>query len=216
VLILETSHRAGRVALAEDERILGERVLEESRRHARDLVPFLQELLQAQGWRPRDLHAVVAGRGPGSYTGLRVGLMSAKTLAYTTGCTLLAIDTFAVIARQCPATERSVHVIADAQQDKLYAQHFTDGEAAPLTIQPIDSWLLTLKEGASVIGPGLEKCEGRLSPRVRLAPKEAWYPRVESLLHLGLERLNRGEKDDPFAVEPLYLRPSSAEQNWRK
>src|ERR1700753_1009836 len=94
LLILETSHRVGKVALASGDSIVGERTLDESRRHARDLAPAIQTLLGAQGWRARDLDGVIVSRGPGSYTGLRVGIMSAKTLAFATGCALLAIDTF--------------------------------------------------------------------------------------------------------------------------
>ena len=60
-------------------------------------------LLAKQAWRARELDGVIVSRGPGSYTGLRVGIISAKTLAYAVGCKLLAIDTFAAIARQAPA-----------------------------------------------------------------------------------------------------------------
>src|SRR4051794_4105562 len=114
LLILETSQRVGAVALARGDNIVGERSLDESRRHARDLVPAIQMLLAEQSWRARDLEAVMVTRGPGSYTGLRVGLMSAKTLAYATGCPLLAIDTFAAVYQQAPVGLTAVDVIADA------------------------------------------------------------------------------------------------------
>src|SRR5688500_13907519 len=100
--ILDTSQRVGWVALARGERVLASRRLDEARRHARDLAPALAELLAEQGWKARALEGVIVSRGPGSYTGLRVGLMSAKTLAYAAGCPLLAIDTFAAIALQTP------------------------------------------------------------------------------------------------------------------
>src|SRR5262245_35428723 len=115
ILLIETSGRAGLVALAEGDRLLAEHRLDEARRHARDLAPATAGLLGAAGWHPRDLHAVIASRGPGSYTGLRVGLMSAKTLAYATGCVLLALDTFAVIAEQAPADVAHLDVLSDAQ-----------------------------------------------------------------------------------------------------
>ena len=59
------------------------------------------------GWQPRDVQAVIVSRGPGSYTGLRVGIISAKTFAYATGCDLLAVDTFAALALQAPASVRA-------------------------------------------------------------------------------------------------------------
>src|SRR5947209_4242205 len=147
LLLLETSHQPGLVALAEDDRLIGERRLEESRRHTRDLVPAVKSLLEAAGWSPRDLTAVIVGIGPGSYTGLRVGIMSAKTLAYATGCALLAVDTFAAVAVQAPDEALSLDVIADAQQDRVYAQRFGRGApaaawtpAAPLAIQRFPEW----------------------------------------------------------------------------
>ena len=223
LLVIETSHRLGLVALAAGAQVLGERRLDEARRHARDLVPAIRDLLAAQGWKARDLSAVIVSRGPGSYTGLRVGIMSAKTLAYAAGCTLLAVDTFAAIALQAPAEATVVDVIADAQQDKVYVQRFTRAGAEEpltaamvLTIQAFAAWQASLPESSWVTGPGLERFAGQLSALVHAAPAAAWYPLAGSLLRLGLERWRQGERDDPFAVEPLYLRPSSAEENWRR
>src|SRR5438876_11766099 len=124
LLILETSGRAGFVALADGSQSLHVRRLDETRRHARDLAPAAAELLTRAGWKPRDVQAVVVGRGPGSYTGLRVGLMSAKTFAWATGCALVSLETFAVLAAQVPAEVARLAVLADAQQDRVYAQEF--------------------------------------------------------------------------------------------
>jgi tRNA threonylcarbamoyladenosine biosynthesis protein TsaB len=215
-LIIETAHRQGHVALAVGERVVGTRPLEESRRHARDLAPRAQELLREQGWRARDLAGVIVGRGPGSYTGLRVGLISAKTLAYATGCTLLGVDTFAAIALQAPAEASTVDVVADAQQGKVYVQRFIRGQGGALAIQLCSAWLESLPPGSWVTGPGLESLPADIPKHMQQAPSTDWLPRPESLLALALARLGRGEKDDPFTLEPLYLRASSAEQRWRK
>jgi tRNA threonylcarbamoyladenosine biosynthesis protein TsaB len=212
-LILETSHRVGQVALALGDGIVGERTLDESRRHARDLTPAIQELLRAQGWKARELNGVIVSRGPGSYTGLRVGIMSAKTLAFATGCALIAIDTFDAIASQAPADMRNVDVIADAQQDNVYAQRF-GAHPEPLLVLPLGMWLESARAlHVAVTGPGLEKFAARITD-VTLSPPELWNARPASLLKLGLARYQRGERDDLFAVEPLYLRASEAERKW--
>src|SRR5216683_2344963 len=104
LLILETSGKAGAVALAEGDVVRQVRRLDETRRQ------------------PRELAAVIVSRGPGSYTGLRVGIMSAKAFAYATGCALIAVDTFAAIAAQAAPDVLLLDVIGDAQQDKAYLQ----------------------------------------------------------------------------------------------
>ncbi len=241
--ILETSHRCGWVALALGAKVLATRPLQEARRHTRDLAPMLSELLAEQGWKARDLDGVIVSRGPGSYTGLRVGVMSAKTLAYATGCALLAVDTFAAIALQAGSVAPKIDVIADAQQEKIYVQQFSiragsvsdgqqpaspsprtvadasgsdngtvaDASGSELRIVAFDEWKSNLTADVRISGPGLEIFSARL-PAEQLAAAADWLPRPESLLQLALERFRAGQRDDPFAVEPLYLRPSSAEE----
>jgi tRNA threonylcarbamoyladenosine biosynthesis protein TsaB len=201
LLILETSHKVGVVALALGDTIVGERTLDESRRHARDLAPAIHELLQAQGWRARELDGVIVSRGPGSYTGLRVGIMSAKTLVYATGCPLIALDTFDAIAASATPQAANLDVIGDAQQNHVYIQRFGT-HPEPLLIVPLEMWLESaLASNVAVTG-------------LHVLPKDAWYAKPASLLKLALGRLAKGERDDPYAVEPLYLRPSSAEEKW--
>jgi tRNA threonylcarbamoyladenosine biosynthesis protein TsaB len=220
LLLLETSGRVGQVAVAEGDVLRAARRLDEARRHARDLAPAVRDLLTGQGWRPRDVDAVVVGRGPGSYTGLRVGVMSAKAFAYATGCALVAVDTFAAIAAQAPPEAERLDVLADAQQGRVYVQGFARAEvpvpATPLRIEPFADWLAGREPAAWATGPGLRGHERRLPADARVIDPALWDPRPESLLRLGLARYRAGVRDDVWSVEPLYLRPSSAEENWRK
>jgi tRNA threonylcarbamoyladenosine biosynthesis protein TsaB len=210
----------GQVALGEGNRVLSRRQLDESRRHARDLTPAVRDLLHEAGWAAKNLDAVIVSRGPGSYTGLRVGIMSAKALAFATGCAVLAIDTFAAIAHQAPADIARLDVVADAQQDRIYMQSFARlpaGRWEPcnsLSIVPFPSWLASVPENCWISGPGIQGKEDRLSGK-NLVPEELRLPKPESLLHLGFERYERGERDDFWTLEPLYLRPSAAEMQWR-
>lgn len=220
LLLLETSGRVGQVAVARGATLLEVRALDEARRHARDLAPAVAELLAVQKWKPRDLQAVIVSRGPGSYTGLRVGIMSAKTLAYATGCAVIGVDTFAVIARQAPATAQTMDVLADAQQDRLYVQSFERGvgEAWPavteLAIMTAAEWLRRSTPSTWVSGPGARQVEGRLPEGAQCVPLERREPGCASLLQLGYERLRAGGSDDLWRLEPLYARPSSAEEQW--
>jgi tRNA threonylcarbamoyladenosine biosynthesis protein TsaB len=221
LLILETSGRVGRVAVALGDQLGPQRVLEASRRHARDLAPAIRELCHECSWRVRDLYGVIVSRGPGSYTGLRVGIMTAKTIAYATGCKLFAIDTFAAIAAAAPTNAATVDVVSDAQQCNLYVQRFErrSGELTALTgltIQASAEWLRTLPIDVWVTGPGTALVEGQLpagQPCIAVEDRESSPQR---LLELGLRCMREGTADDFWTVEPLYLRPSNAETNWDK
>ena len=220
LLLIETSHQPGLVGLALGDRVVAHRHLESGRHNARDLAPAIAALLAEQGWSPRDLSGVAVGRGPGSYTGLRVGLMSAKTMAYVVGCPLVAIDSFAVIADQSPAACRRIDIISDAQKEAVYVQGFVrDGEhwkaSDELRVVGFADWLAGRVPDAWVGGPGVVRYRDRLPADVPLAAPECWSPGLGSLLALAVRRLDAGERDDAFGLEPLYLRASSAELQWR-
>lgn len=220
-LIIETSGRVGCVALAEGPAVVAVQHLDEARRHARDLAPVTADLLCERGWTPRDLSGVLVSLGPGSYTGLRVGVMSAKTLAYATGCALIGVSTFAAIALQYPGRGADrLDVLADAQQDKVYFQPFARSAtgwqpAAALAVVPFATWLANRDAATHASGPGLHRWAPHLPGCEKVAPEEARDPRPESLLNVGMARFLAGERDDVYALEPLYLRPSSAEEQWK-
>jgi tRNA threonylcarbamoyladenosine biosynthesis protein TsaB len=219
-LLIETSGRAGFVAVALGSELRGLRRLEEPRRQARDLAPAVGDLLAGQGWQPREVQAVIVGRGPGSYTGLRVGITSAKTFAYATGCAVVAVETFAVVAEQVPEDVHRLDVIADAQQDKVYVQPFARGSDGwhalePLTIRTFADWLAGRTADTWVSGPGLHRWRPSLPADLPVVEPALHEPTAEMLLRLGQALYVAGRRDDVWAVEPLYLRPSSAEEQWR-
>jgi tRNA threonylcarbamoyladenosine biosynthesis protein TsaB len=221
VLIVETSGRSGWVAIAESSRIQDIFHLDEARRHARDLVPGVGELLAKRGWRPKDIQAVVVSLGPGSYTGLRVGIMSAKAFSYATGSKLIGIETFGAIATQAPGEATVLDVIGDAQQDKVYVQSFARISASDratasssLTIKPVAEWLQALEKDRWITGPGAKLHQGHLQDYRYCDDPIVCFPQPETLLRIGLERHQEGKWDDIWKIEPIYLRPSSAEEKW--
>jgi tRNA threonylcarbamoyladenosine biosynthesis protein TsaB len=215
-LILENSGRVARVGFAREGAIVRRTELDTARKHARELVPTIDGMLRAEALTPRDLTGVMVGRGPGSYTGLRVGLSTAKALAYALGCELRAIDTFAAVAEQAPAECACVWVIGDALQEQVYVQRFDRTAVgwvafAELRILTVSAWLNELPAGAWVSGPGVNVYDARIPtecPRVPECDREA---RVESAFAVGM-RVNPLSREELFALEPLYLRGSSAEE----
>ncbi len=214
VLILETSTPVGQVALASGETVVAEGRLDRQRRRASDLAAVCQELLRQSGWRAKDLTAVVVGMGPGSFTGLRVGVASAKMLAYAAGCAFVGVETFAAYAAQVTAPH--VSVIADALQGEVYCrayQHGSDGLSplSPLEIRSLDRWREMTPSETVVTGPGVSLL-GETTLKVSSEAERILLP--GSLLRVA-QQFAWSVTTDMWAAEPYYLRGSSAEEKKR-
>jgi tRNA threonylcarbamoyladenosine biosynthesis protein TsaB len=218
-LLIETSGRGGAVGLAFGT-ALHTRHLDPARRHARDLAPAIAGLLAEAGLTPRDVKRVGVSVGPGSFTGLRVGIMSAKAFAYATGCELVAVPTFAALAEMWanPATTH-LHVVADGLQGMIYHEGFERTPAGWKTFRPLSlmsiadewrveggGWLGTVS-GVTGLGSGL--VEHTLPNNVPGTPLAA--PSLEAMRAVA-GRLAALSRDEMLALEPLYLRGSSAEE----
>jgi tRNA threonylcarbamoyladenosine biosynthesis protein TsaB len=194
-----------------------------TRKHGRDLLPRVHELLGRSGVAVGDLQVVAVGLGPGSYTGLRIGLTAARVLAYATGADLVGFDSLEGMARGSPADALEVHVVADAQRGDVYAADFA--RAAPreplvcvshARIEPLASWSGRLGAHGLVLGPGLDSPRIReaLPPGIAIADSELCRPRADSLIELVSELSRGGRRDDLWTMEPNYLRRSAAEDQW--
>ncbi len=220
ILALETSGLAGSVAACEDARLLAQIELAPAARSARTLAPAVHELLAAVGWQGPTIDLVAVSAGPGSFTGLRVGVTTAKVLAYAWRCRLVGVDTLECIARhmRAEAAADRLAVVLDAGRGQVFAAGFrrtpTGGlePDAPTSLVHAATWLASLEPGVVVAGPALTELAPRLPAYVRVAPPELWYPCAWGVALAALERHKRGEQDDPFTLVPRYLRPSAAEE----
>lgn len=223
ILGLETSGLAGSVALSQGERVLGQRSLDQAgRRHAQTLVSECAQLLKEQGFSPADLSAVAATQGPGSFTGLRVGVVAAKTLAYALRIPLVLLDTFDLIAAQLPPDWNGVWIVDDAQRQELFVGRYVRGEngnsmlAGERFLTPMREWLSSLPENDVVVGPGTSRIPADIaSPRVD-RDATVTIPRAETVCRLASKRLAAGMTDNPWTATPFYVRLSAAEEKAAK
>jgi tRNA threonylcarbamoyladenosine biosynthesis protein TsaB len=192
------------------------------RRHGRDLIPRLAELLSRGEVKPADLDGIGVGLGPGSYTGLRVGVMAAKTLAYTTGAPIIGLDSLEAVARQSRGALH-IWVVADAQRGEVYTAEFTrTAPGDPLktargtAIENLTDWSARLDSSMLVLGPGLGNAQIRAAiPAGLLTDDPAHnYPEGSALMELARDVWMSGQRDDPWLLEPRYLRRSAAEEKW--
>lgn len=190
-----------------------------ARGHASTLVLTIQRLLREAGVGLGDLTAIGVGLGPGSFTGLRIGVAAAKTLAYVQGLPVHGLDSFAILAASAPATAGRIRVAADAQRGDLFAADFEaqpDGRlprvVVPPQLIPREAWLPTLQPGDTVTGPVLLARDLTLPEGIARAPVEAAGPSPLGLLRTCLDAVERGQPDDPMRLLPHYLRRSAAEE----
>lgn len=222
-LLIETSVPQGKVGLAQGGRILSETCLDIHHRHNRDLAPAVANALQSAGWQPRDVNGVIVSSGPGSYTGLRVGVMSAKSFAYAVGCALIPVQTFRCLARQAPPEVELLDVIADAQQGQIYVQSFMRvlqagkwNSASELAIEPLTAWLARRRPTAWASGPAVVTHAKHLYGQKNLVSLNSCMPALESLLVEATDSGVALPQKGLLTFEPLYLRPSSAEEKWAR
>lgn len=228
ILAIDTSVAVGSVA-AVDDRGTTERSLGPAGDHARVLTALLAATAAERGWGtpplplvdlgPRD--AVVVVTGPGSFTGLRVGVTAAKTLAWATGARLVGVSGFEVIAlrvqRVAGWTDGPIAIAYDAGRGDVWAATAaaaaTGWTVTTPALVPRADWLAGLPAGAHVAGPALAGAAA-LAGRSDLLvpPAEAWHPSAAAAAILGRDRAEAGLFADPFTLVPDYMRPSYAEE----
>lgn len=225
-LAIDTSLAAGSVAALDGDRGAA-RPLGAAGEHARLVAAALAEAAAELGWRPRDAELVAVVRGPGSFTGLRVGVATAKGLAWATGARLVGVSGVEVVARLAHATagwpEAPIHVAYDAGRGEVFATTALPAttspsgwNAGPGRLVPHADWIDSLAPGALVAGPALdlEACGPLLAtrPDLRLAPPSARTPSAAAAGAVALFHAAAGSRDDPFTLVPDYVRPSYAEE----
>ncbi len=217
ILALDTATERGSLALVEDGRSLKESPLDSPGAYLTRLMPGVAGLLAAAGRRLEDLGAVAVSQGPGHFTGLRLGVATAKTLAWALKVPLVAVPTLEAVAAQWPQPG-PVGVLIDAKRREVYFGLFVSREGtAPAALAepvrlPVAGLAARLMPPLSLTGPGLDVyglfLKEQLSPEISWAPPEVRYPRAATVARLGARRLEQGLITPPAQLTPLYLRPA--------
>jgi len=220
VLGIETSSKLGSVALWRDGHPLCERLLEQSLRHGALLFVELRRVHQEAGLEPSQVDLIAVSLGPGSFTGLRIGIASARTAAYVLEKPLLGVPSLDAIAANAPPEAEHVAVVLDARRGEVYACLYAragEGLEPRMPYQVVRPEALELPAPCVVLGDAAERCAAVLvRPGVTLGDKEAWRPRASVVARLAAARFERGERQDIHALAPLYLRRPEAEDVWER
>src|SRR5437870_10535746 len=213
VLAVETSTMSGGAALLDGERVVGEYILDVRVTHSERLMAAIDQLLNDAGWSAGDLEGLAVAVGPGSFTGLRVGLSTVKGLALALSIPVAAVPTLDAMAALLPFAALPVCPVLDARKREVYASLYRwDGAGMHrvweyLAIAPADL-AQRLEEPVIVLGDAEDQIHSPYARRIR-PPRRG--PSPASVGALGYSRLAIGDTVAPADLVPIYLRPSEAE-----
>lgn len=216
-LALETTEMVGSLALLADSELIASRQLPAGQRTAATFAIGMKELLAEADWRPNDLGLIAVCSGPGSFTGLRIGVTAAKTLAYATGAAIVAVNTLEVIALGAGLETERLWVVMNAFRSQVFAAQFdTSGNELSTLIETqildAESWLGRLQAGDVVSGPMLSKLSDRVPEGITIGDPARWSPTAANVGRWGFHRYQQGQRDDLWQLAPNYFRKSAAEE----
>lgn len=220
LLAIETVERAGSLAAFSDGNLVAELRLRSDQGTGQSLAPGLKSILTQAGWNAADVDVVAVTVGPGSFTGLRVGVMTAKAFAYSAGTDVLGIDTLQSIAEGAPAEVQTLAVAVDAQRGEVVAGSFArdaNGHFAPVgsaVLVELGAWLKGLPPGAQVASPLLRKLAGRTPSHLVPLEPQYWEPTAVAVGRIAARGYAAGQRDDLWKLVPRYSRRSAAEEKW--
>jgi len=223
VIAVETSGSLGSVAIGLGEAILAEEAFDARNNHGVALLPAVDRLVRGCGFSPQAIHQIYVSAGPGSFTGLRIGLTLARTLAYAANAQVVRVPSLEVIAQNAmtlPDPPRRIAVLLDAKRNHVFAACF---ERAGTSYAPIDepaerepvSYLTSLGV-VGVLGEGAVRHAAALArcPMATRLPDALHAGKARVVYALGRVRAAEGAFTSMAELTPIYIRRPEAEERW--
>lgn len=224
VLAVESSATAASVALMEEEKILSEFFIHTGLTHSQTLMPMVEQVLKCAGRTMEDVDAFAVSVGPGSFTGVRIGVSSVKGLAFGTGKPCVGVSTLEAMAQNYREQEITVCAVMDARCQQVYNAMFAckaDGaverlcEDRAISLQELQAELKNYTGPVVLVGDGAALCWrtfGQEFPLLSLAPEHLRYQHARGVARIAREKIDRGEAVSDAQLVPVYLRLSQAER----
>ncbi len=227
ILAIESSTIKSEIALLDNKRCLSTKKANNKQQSSSCLTALIEEAIKETKLTTCEIDLVAVSIGPGSFTGLRVGCVIAKTIGYAMGTPIVAVPTHQIIASQGAEHFRSteenlVRVISDGQRKQLFASEWSLDELGqvgagtwPVIVDPVD-WIQSISQSDLLCGAGIKLLRDFGLSHQYLANESTWQPTAETLGRIGQDKFERGEVADLWSLTPFYLRPSAAEEKAKK
>ena len=220
-LAIETSGRTGSVALVDGQEII-EAEFPHGLKHAAGIIPLIERLCQDRKLPPPDLRELYVSVGPGSFTGLRIGITLAKTLAFATGAKLVAVPTVRVLVENAPPGANDVVIVLDAKRDQIYTARFHRRgdrwvQQEPAHLDSLAAMLHRSGRPVYLLGEGMpfhEKFIPKDDPSIVITSPQAWAARASVVARIGREMADARIFVEPDRLLPVYIRPPEAEEKF--
>ncbi len=228
VLAIDTSSIVATCAIMDDEKLIGEYILNHKRTHSQKIMPIVKEILSSCELKSEDIDIYAVAKGPGSFTGLRIGVATIKSLAHVNNKPVVGISTLEALAFNVPYSEGIVVPMMDARRDRVYTgiYKWENGalyvieEPMAIEIDKLVDMLLERNEKIVFNGDGVlvykDNILQQLENRALFAPLSANMARASSVAELALARAKAGKVDSYMDLLPDYMRESQAQREYNK
>ncbi len=217
ILGMDTSSEIATVALLNEHKLIGEYIISNDRTHSQIIMPLLDDLLSKAGIKMSDIDVFATCIGPGSFTGLRIGITTVKSLAQATGKPIVGIDSLKGLSLNVMSNDYICPVI-DARHNQVYTALYKDNlcKREPDVVD-IDTLLESL-HGKKVVfvGDGVKSYQDKIysygDEKWKIAPVHLQMQKASSICYAAFDRAIKNDFDNLFSLVPLYLRKSQAER----
>ncbi len=210
ILNIETATKNCSVSIAKNgETVLCKEIAEEGYSHAEKLHVFIEEVIAESGISVQDLKAIAVSQGPGSYTGLRIGVSAAKGLCFALNIPLIAVDTLQTLASKANVSDGKIIPMLDARRMEVYSEIFTADLQVKRGIQAeiiTEESFAAYTEKLYFVGDCAEKCKPVLTKENFVFLEEIKYPSAREMSKISFDKYQKSDTVDVAYFEPYYLK----------
>lgn len=228
VLGIDTSSIVATIAVLNEEKLRAEYIVNNKKTHSEKMMVVLNQVLEDSGITVKDIDVVAVAKGPGSFTGIRIGMACAQGIAHALNKPMVGVNTFDGLAYNLMGYDGLLCPMINAQRQEVYTAlyRWEDDKLKRLwdykliKVDKLLKDLSALKEKVVVLGDGMPLLKKYLnenqSENIVISHPVFSMPRASSVAAAALQEYNRGNTQNCFSIKPFYIRKSSAEEKWEE
>ena len=227
ILAVDTATSVASVAIFDNEILLGEYVLNNKKTHSVNLMPMIKELFEKVGFGPKEMDVLAVCEGPGSFTGIRIGVSAAKTMAFILKKPIIGVNTLDLLAEATSYHDGIICPILDARNRQVYSAFYKSDCKEIKRISEYEGKDIgevieeAKKNDRKIIFTGdasllyADEIEKNIENSI-FAKGSTILPKASNMCSIAMKKIRNNEYEDPYKFEPFYLRKSQAEQAYDK